>query len=192
MTYKELISIFESMLENKWGYVMGTAGEMWTKEKAEQSKKGTKWIGHYVADCSGAFVYALKKHGISIYHGSNRIARKYVGILKDLRYIEPGMIVFKSKIKGQEGYALPNEYQFNGKYYNGDLCDYYHCGLYVGDNKVINLQSGSTGCVISPLSQNWSKCAYLNNVSYEEKQDDIIIPYDLAKHLYDILKGVFE
>jgi cell wall-associated NlpC family hydrolase len=192
MTYKELISIFESMLENKWGYVMGTAGEIWTKEKAEQSKKGSKWIGHNVADCSGAFVYAMKKYGISIYHGSNRIARKHVGILKDLRYIEPGMIVFKSKIKGQEGYALPNEYQFNGKYYNGDLSDYYHCGLYVGDNKVINLQSGSTGCVVSPLSQNWSKCAYLNDVSYEEKQDDIILPYDLAKHLYEILKDVFE
>ena len=29
-------------------------------------------------DCSGAFVYALKKYGLSIYHGSNTIWREYL------------------------------------------------------------------------------------------------------------------
>lgn len=191
MTSNELINIFETMLNDKWGYVLGTSGEMWTKEKADKYKKGNKWIGHRVADCSGAFVYALEIGGIFVYHGSNRIARKYVGILHDLNYIQPGMIVFKSKIKGQEGYNLPSEYQYGGKEYNGDLSDYYHCGLYVGDNHVINLQSASSGCVVSPLSQNWSKCAYINNVTYSDLKFNVELPYDLAKQLYGYLKGVF-
>lgn len=41
-----------------WAYVWGSA------------KAGA-------VDCSGAFVYAMKKYGLSIFHGSNTIWRNY-------------------------------------------------------------------------------------------------------------------
>lgn len=188
MTSQEIVKIFEGMYNDKWGYVLGTAGEKWTEAKAKE-KGGSKWIGHYVADCSGAFVYALKKGGISVYHGSNRLARIYTKQLLSIDERVPGMIAFKGKLPGTEGYGLPNEYKVGGKYYNGDLTDYYHCGLVDANGNIINLQSSSTGCVISSASQNWSCCGYLKDVTYENA---ITIPYDMAKNLYLYLKGMFE
>ena len=185
----DLINTFNEMLVKKWGYVPGTAGELWTEEKA--AKQGhNKWIGHRVADCSGAFVYAFKKAGISVYHGSNRLARVYTKQLLSIDEAVPGMIVFKGRLPGTEHYSLPVDYKPSGKYYNGDTTDYYHCGLCVDGGMVINLQSSSTGCVASPISQ-WSCCGYLKNVDYDNSvaiTEDIKIPYAMAKELYAILK----
>lgn len=194
MNYKEVINIFENMLKNKWGYILGTSGELWTKEKQERKKinGGEKWIGHVVADCSGAFVYTLKQGNIYVYHGSNRIARYYVEKLLPMSQAKPGMIAFKYKVKGQEGYSLPADYKGGGKYFNGDLNDYYHCGLVVEDG-VINLQSTNTGCVKSAITQNWNKCGYIKGVVYEDKAEKTInIPYDLAMQLYSVLAGEFK
>ena len=64
-----LIEKFRHALNNEWGYIWGTAGDKWTeaKQKAatrEQTVKyGSRWIGHYVADCSGLFSWAFKQLG---------------------------------------------------------------------------------------------------------------------------------
>ena len=62
-----LIAKFEQALNEKWGYIWGTAGESWTaakqkelekttdEDRAQGRKYGSKWIGHTVADCSGLF-----------------------------------------------------------------------------------------------------------------------------------------
>ena len=62
-----LIEKFREALDDKWGYIWGTAGETWTEAKQkkleettdadrEKSREyGSKWIGHKVADCSGLF-----------------------------------------------------------------------------------------------------------------------------------------
>ncbi len=192
MTYKDLIDEFHKMFIDGWGYVSGTAGVLWTKEKQEKSgnQKTAKWVGEIVSDCSGAFVYAMKRYGYSVYHGSNRIARQYVNELLDITKAKPGMIAFKEKKKGVEGYRLPNEYRAGGKYYNGDLNDYYHCGLIDYDMNVINLQSVETGCVKSKIDNGWVKCAELKNIDYlyMDNTNSVAIPTDLAKKLYDILK----
>ena len=79
-----IIADFKKMLADKWGYIPATAGILWTKgrqnatQNAMAKKYGSKWIGHMVADCSGAFVYAYRQYNANIYHGSNRIARYYV------------------------------------------------------------------------------------------------------------------
>ena len=57
MTNQDLIAEFQKMIG--WKYEWGAA------------KTGT-------VDCSGAFVYAMKKYGLSIYHGSNTIWRSYL------------------------------------------------------------------------------------------------------------------
>ena len=67
-----LIDKFKQALADKWGYIWGTAGTMWTAAKQENLEKttdsdransrkyGSQWIGHMVADCSGLFVWAFK------------------------------------------------------------------------------------------------------------------------------------
>lgn len=196
MTYQDLINEFHKMYIDGWGYVGSTAGILWTQEKQDKSNNPNtkKWIGHIVADCSGAVVYALKRYGISVYHGSNRIARVYTKELLDISKAKPGMIAFKQRKIGTEGYRLPTDYKAGGKYYTGDLNDYYHCGIIDNDMNVINLQSVTTGCVKSKITNNWSKCGELLNVDYgtnNTSNNTIEIPYDLAKELYTYLKGCF-
>ena len=65
----DIVALFQKALSEKWGYIYGQAGSLWTaaRQKAatrEQTVKwGSKWIGHYVADCSGMFSWAFKKLG---------------------------------------------------------------------------------------------------------------------------------
>ena len=81
ITTTDLISKFQYALDNRWGYIWGTAGVMWTQSRQTALEKttdenramsrqyGSKWIGHMVADCSGLFVWAFKqfdRHHISI------------------------------------------------------------------------------------------------------------------------------
>ena len=103
-----LIALFMQALNEKWGYIWGTAGIKWTKAKQDAAtremtvKYGSKWIGHRVADCSGLFAWAFKQLGGYIYHGSNTIWNKYCsskGKLKngkraDGQPIKPGTAVF--------------------------------------------------------------------------------------------------
>ena len=125
-------------------------------------------------DCSGAFVWSYKQHGLSIYHGSNRIARRYVLDLvpyanaKAQGLIVPGIAAFKTRRPGDPKYALPSSYRKGGAYYNGDLLDYYHIGLVDEDTGyVLNAQGTATGFVRSPITQNWSHVALLKDVAYD-------------------------
>lgn len=165
------------MLDEKWGYIPGASGELWTAEKQEKkaakdaqvAKYGAQWIGHHVADCSGAFVWAYRQHGLSIYHGSNRIAREYIVELLPPSAAKPGMAAFKARKPGEKYYDLPSEYKQGGRHYNGDLNDYYHIGL-VDDNPayVINAQSTQTGVLRSKLSNGWDCVAWLKAAQYDE------------------------
>ena len=174
-----ILADFHQMLDDKWGYIPATAGTMWTQAKqnattnAMAKKYGSKWIGHMVADCSGAFVYVYKKYGMSIYHGSNRIARKYVVELLPISEAKPGMAAFKFYKPGEKGYQLPEDYKPGGSQYNGDLNDYYHIGL-VEENPKYVLNSATTinGFIRSKISNGWNACGYLKAVDYDGKDDD--------------------
>lgn len=86
----DLFDYLEMMLRDKWGYIWGTAGVMWTEQKQENLKKnyspddpnrgksvryGSKWIGHMVTDCSGVLVYIGLKYGVKYPHGSTSMVR---------------------------------------------------------------------------------------------------------------------
>ena len=150
ISVSDLIGLFQTMYKEHWKYTMGAA------------ERGN-------VDCSGAFVWAYRQLGKSIYHGSNRMARVEVEQLIPISgaKIVPGMAAFKCHKPGEAGYDLPNEYKAGGAQYNGDLNDYYHVGLIGADGAtVLNAQSTATGFMQSPITQNWSHVAYLKQVDY--------------------------
>ena len=132
-----LLAIFEKMYREHWPYIWGAAREG-------------------CVDCSGAFVYAYKQFGKSIYHGSNRIARKYVGSLQPISKAQPGWAAFKWKKDG-----APSEYT-DGK------GNYYHIGLIDNTGKyVLNAKSERDGFSRDAIGS-WHYVAPLNAVDYNE------------------------
>ena len=179
MTAQELIREFERMLTEQWGYVPGAAGGMWTQGSQDGADEKIKsrtqrWVGHRVADCSGAFVWAFKRHGLSIYHGSNRIAREHVEALLPVAQAQPGMAVFKAREPGEKNYALPGEYRKGGKRFSGDLRDYYHIGLVDADGQhVLHCANIQDGFVRGGIGQGWCAAAKLKLVEYAEADDGL-------------------
>lgn len=157
----DLIALWRKALDEKWGYIWGTAGETWTRIKQDAAdreqtiKWGSKWIGKRVADCSGLAVWAFKQLGGSMYHGSNTIWNKYVTgrcELKDGRRTDgadilPGDPVFLRR-SGVDGYNR------------------HHIGYYAGDGVCIEAKGTYYGVVTSPLSH-WHETAHWLNVEYE-------------------------
>lgn len=175
MTAEQLIAAFQAYLDAGDGYIPGTAGEVWTQAKQDKmaaknamvQRYGSKWIGHHVEDCSGAFVRAYKAHGLTIYHGSNAIARKFTVELLPVSAAVPGMAAFKVRKPGEKGYALPTAYRKGP-----DLNDYYHIGLVDADGQhVINAQSTQTGVVRSKLSDGWDYVGRLKDIQYEGSKE---------------------
>ncbi len=139
----ELLTIFQQMNKEHWSYIWGKA------------EKGC-------VDCSGAFVYAYSQYGKSIYHGSNRIARKYVKELLPVSQAKPGMAAFKGRQPGETGYALPSSYANDA-----DQTDWHHIGLVDEDtNYVLNAQSTQTGFQRSKITKGWDAVGYLIDVDY--------------------------
>lgn len=154
MTIKalDLVSAFRIPLEEKWGYIWGKRGQVWTQANQNAATRemtvqyGQKWVGRKVADCSGMFVWAYKRFGASIYHGSDTIWRKYTsmtGRVEGTLSIRPGTAVFM---------------ETDGKRT--------HIGLYVGDGKCIEAQGTRTGVVESDISR-WDEWGMLTDVDYE-------------------------
>lgn len=109
-------------------------------------------------DCSGAFTYWYKQAGGTMYHGSNTMWRKYTTVKGKIGEIDlvPGMAVFKMRQDGQEPSAYKNDGEGN----------FYHVGLYIGDNLVVEAQGTKAGCVTSKLST-WKYAARLTGTEYD-------------------------
>ena len=159
-----LIAKFRQALEEKWGYIWGTAGEKWTAEKQKELEKttdanraqgrqyGSKWIGHRVADCSGLFSWAFRQLGGSIYHGSDTMYRKFCvnkgelnkGKHTDRGTLKPGTAVFV----------------WNGSSYS-------HVGLYAGNGIVIEAMSTLKGVTTTKVTAGkWTHWGELAGIDY--------------------------
>lgn len=113
------------MADQKWSYVSGGASEG-------------------AVDCSGAFTYWYNQAGGYMYHGSNTMWRKYStakGKIADIDLI-PGMAVYKLRNDGKE----PEQYRNDG------IGNFYHVGLYVGNNTVVEAKGTKYGVVYSDIS----------------------------------------
>lgn len=141
MTTTQLIAEFEVMLKEHWPYEWGAA------------KKG-------VVDCSGAFVYAMAKHGLPIYHGSNTIWRQYLTAKGKIGEIEliPGMAVFKWRRDGEPA-----------KYVNDGQDDFYHVGLYAGDGRVLEARGTKAGFMESKVTDGWSHAGRIKGIDYGQQ-----------------------
>lgn len=160
----DLITKFRYALDNDWGYIWGTAGEMWTESKQAQIENtlddnrksarehGKKWIGHMVTDCSGLFSWAFGQLGGYMYHGSNTMWSSYCTAQGDLK-----------KGKRSDGLVLlPGTAVFccHGN-------DRTHVGLYVGDGQVIEASGTVNGVIIGKVSNSkWVEWGELKGVQY--------------------------
>lgn len=156
---KDLIKKVAQAYNEKWGYIWGKSGQVWTKAAQDAAtremtvKYGSKWIGKRVADCSGLLAWAFKELGGYIYHGSNTQYDKYTssrgtlsnGKRSDGKPILPGTAVFLRESNGKRG----------------------HVGLYIGDGQVIEAKGTRYGVVMSDLGH-WEDWGELKDVDYSE------------------------
>ena len=146
-----LVLLFLQALAEGWGYIWGKSGQVWTQANQDAATRkmtvryGSKWIGKIVADCSGLFVWAYKKLGAKIYHGSNTIFNQYCSSTGPLA----------GKVKIRRGTAVFQN--TNGK--RG------HIGLYVGGGMCVEEHGTQAGIIKSPLST-WDEWGELADVDY--------------------------
>lgn len=176
----ELIAKFQYALDNKWGYILGATHTKWTEsaqngkietmrnaygndwKSNDQAKKnanymaamyGSKWIGHWVTDCSGLFAWAFKELGGYMYHGSNTMWNKYC--------VAKGKLSNGKRTDGQE--LKPGTAVFVLK--NGT--DRSHVGLYIGNDTVIEASGTKSGVITTKIThEKWAEWGELKGVSY--------------------------
>lgn len=165
MNNLELVAEFEKFLNDKWGYVYGAQGEYYTKELAEKWKREgrnvpsskwnketyftkdcAKWFGHFVADCSGGVVEAIRKY---IPKYADRTANGFHS-----QFTEKGSIESIPEIKGLAVWRNK------------------HIGIYVGNGEVIEFKGTNYGCVKTKLENGtWTEWGKIRDIEYiEEKQ----------------------
>ena len=164
ITTQELIAKFQQALSEKWGYIWGTAGVMWTAAKQKELEKttdsdreqgrryGKKWIGHMVADCSGLFTWAFKQLGGTMYHGSNTMYLKWCS--------DKGKLSGGKRTDGKELKPGTAVFVWNGKNYS-------HVGLYIGDGTVIEAMGTRNGVTTTKVNASkWTNWGELKGVEY--------------------------
>lgn len=85
-------------------------------------------------DCIGLPIGAVRRMGLKWdgIHGSNWAARREFAALRKFSKaseLERGDVVLKGYQQGDSKWNLPSRYRKGGKYYDGDMTDYYHAGV---------------------------------------------------------------
>lgn len=149
----ELISCFERMRDEHWDYCLNSAREG-------------------CVDCSGAFVWAYKQFNKTILHGSNSIARLSVGDLLPISSARPGMAVVKVKDWTDD--------DDTNRWYDSEPGNVYHIGLVIqngSEMNVIEAKGERWGVVQSKLDSKWKFVAYLDDVDYTQKMEEVVMEY---------------
>jgi len=165
----DLVEKFRYALNNKWGYIWGTAGDKWTQAKqdaiekttdsnrAQARKYGSKWIGHYVADCSGLFHWAFAKLGGYMYHGSDTMYKKYCA--------QHGELKNGKRTDGKTLKTGTAVFVWNGTKYS-------HVGLFIGSGKVIEAANTQQGVITSSVTASkWTHWGELKDVDFDGKPE---------------------
>ena len=149
----ELISCFERMRDEHWDYCLNSAREG-------------------CVDCSGAFVWAYKQFNKTILHGSNSIARLSVGDLLPISSARPGMVTVKVKDWTDD--------DDTNRWYDSEPGNVYHIGLVIqngSEMNVIEAKGAKWGVVQSKLDSKWKFVAYLDDVDYTQKMEEVVMEY---------------
>lgn len=123
-------------------------------------------------DCVGLIIGALKKK--YDLHSSNYFARfqmRSLDALADESQLHPGSIVYKSRRDTGE---LNARYQAGGRYYTGDLLDYYHVGVVTSIDPLVITHCTSSGDVDGITRDTsiraWSHFGDLLDVDYSQEE----------------------
>ena len=182
---RELVNTALQAYAEKWGYIWGKAGQVWTQAQQDKATRdmtvryGQRWVGKKVADCSGLFVWAYKQHGMTIYHGSNTIWNKHI--------VEETKAALAGVVKVRRGAAVFQN--VDGKRT--------HIGWYQGGGMVVEERGTQSGCILSPLAT-WDEVGELKELGYsgEIYETFEIVPLDtlqkgskgeLVKYLQTVL-----
>ena len=124
-----------------------------------------------LCDCVGLVIGAIRLAGARYTgtHGSNWFARHETAGLRPFSgagQLSPGMIVYKGKAPGDDGYDLPSKYENSG-----DLTDYYHIGVVMSVSPLSIWHcttggSGGGGMLHDSKIGKWSWCGYVSGVDY--------------------------
>ena len=160
---KGMYDMLKMMLNDRWGYIYGTAGVLWTAEKQQSSEDettrqyGAQWVDHMVSDCSGVMVYIWKKYGLKIPHGSNSMVRQ--GYVKGIGTTpKPGYAAFVYKPEDN---------------------DYSHIGI-VGEDGITVYEAKGTqyGFVTSKVTdKKWNRFGRFKDVNYSGGGKALNTPY---------------
>ena len=145
----DLIAKFQYVLDQKWGYIWGAAGLVWTEDQQKAATRkqtieyGSRWIGKHVVDCSGLFYWAFKQLGGYMYHGSNTMWKDYT--------VNRGELKNGKRTDG--GDLMPGTAVFTDR--DGDKT---HVGMYVGGGYVIEAANTQQGVIRSRITDSKWKC----------------------------------
>ena len=123
-------------------------------------------------DCSGAFVRAYRAQGAGIYHGSNTIYRRHLGLsgpIHGISSLAPGMAVFKNRQDGRE----PAQYRNDG------IGNMYHIGLVASAKPLRIIHATTPVAKVDTTLGNWSHFGCLKAVDYEGQGSK---PEDESRH----------
>ena len=127
-------------------------------------------------DCIGLVMGALGKKFPM--HSTNYFVRYEVDGLRPIDGeggLVPGTLVFKSRNASSSRYDLHERYRQGGRYYTGDLNDYYHVGVVTSDNPFTITHCTDTG-LLSGIARDynanaWHFAAEISGMNFEEKQE---------------------
>lgn len=163
-------------LNEKWGYIWGYAGIVWTaalqqreaKKRRQTRLYGAKWIGRRVCDCSGLVKWAISQLGVALPHSSSlqhgkckATGKLKSGVRDDGKPIKPGTLVFLYDAK------------------NNPQKPWHHVGVYVGNGVCVEAKGTQYGVTTSHLSH-WHDWGELAMVDYSGEKGDTPQPVRLT------------
>ena len=184
-------SVFISWLlycfTENWGYIWGKCGILWTaarqkdleaKYKADPDKYsdykmgalyGSRWIGHYVADCANLLRWCGKKSGDDgVHSGSNLIWQCDLSA--------KGALQNGQRTDGQP--LKPGSFVFTGDSYD----KHGHVGCYIGNGDVIEDAETKTGVIKSTITDSkWKWWGQRNGMEFDVPEGTTILPAEDAE-----------
>ncbi|MBQ8617667.1 MAG: SH3 domain-containing protein [Clostridia bacterium] len=128
-------------------------------------------------DCIGLIIGAMTELGHKKYdmHSTNYFARYQVLELKDVtqKDLFVGQILFRTRESTEK---LNARYQRGGRYYTGDLLDYYHVAVVTSLNPLEIIEcteyGGVSGIVVNTRFKNWQCGGRLRDVLYDGYEEE--------------------
>ena len=160
MTDEEIVSGAWKIRDERWGYIWGKYGQVWTAADQKAAtrdttvKYGPRWIGQRVADCSGMIRRIFVDHGLSITHSSRT---QYTNYCQHKGELKNGFRTDGVPLVPGTGVFLADK--------NGGM---HHVGLYVGGGVCIEEKGTQWGCVESGI-EHWDHWGEWRAVKYTGK-----------------------